>query len=468
VVVDLLSQILNIQLVVLFTIILVSTYSYTQAVTFPSQPLTLQSPLGPTLNDLHLKAVVVYRGIKFPTTMAFLGPNDILALEKNEGVVQRIMNGTMLPHPLLRVNVANEAERGLLGIAVAKHNATTTYVFLYYTQAGGNNTGSDSEGIQPIGNRLYRYELINNQLVNPKLLLNLPATPGPFHNGGVVKIGPDRNVYVVIGDLFGHRTKAQNYVNGSEPDGTSAILRITQDGKPVGRGILGNKVPLSFYYGYGIRNSFGVDFDPITGKLWDTENGPNYGDEINLVEPGFNSGWVQVQGVWTPKGPIEGSAPANAGPLNLHPSNLVDFGGKGKYRAPEFIWFHCVAPTGITFLNSTKLGKQYQNEMFVGAFHNGEIYHFKLNQNRTGLILNGSLVNKVVNNTNQLKPLVFGSGFGGITDIEEGPDGYLYVLALYEGGNNCNEAYNVGPCISYSSSLQGTIFRIVPSNTTSN
>ena len=70
-----------------------------------------------------------------------------------------------------------------------------------------------------------------------------------------------------------------------------------------------------------------MDFDPITGKLWDTENGPNYGDEINLVEPGFNSGWTQVQGIWTPSGEIGNE---NAGPLNLHPSNLIDFSGKGK------------------------------------------------------------------------------------------------------------------------------------------
>jgi aldose sugar dehydrogenase len=155
--------------------------------------------------------------------------------------------------------------------------------------ASTNRIISDLEGIQPIGNRLYRYELINNQLVNPKLLLNLPATPGPFHNGGVVKIGPDGNVYVVIGDVFGHRTKAQNYANGSEHDGTGGILRITQDGEQVGQGILGNKAPLSFYYGYGIRNSFGIDFDPLTGKLWDTENGPNYGDEINLQ---FSRAWL--------------------------------------------------------------------------------------------------------------------------------------------------------------------------------
>jgi hypothetical protein len=67
---------------------------------------------------------------------------------------------------------------------------------------------------------------------------------------------------------------------------------------------------------------------------------------------------------------------------------------------------------------------------------------------------------------NQLQPFVFGSGFGGITDIEVGPDGYLYVLALYEGGNNCNDFFYVGPCISYTSSLQGTIFRIEPLNAT--
>ena len=79
-----------------------------------------------------------------------------------------------------------------------------------------------------------------------------------------------------------------------------------------------------------------MDFDPVTGKLWDTENGPNYGDDRNLVEPGFNSGWAQVQGISTPKGAIENE---NAGLLNVHPSNLVDFGGKGKYKAPNSFGF---------------------------------------------------------------------------------------------------------------------------------
>jgi hypothetical protein len=74
---------------------------------------------------------------------------------------------------------------------------------------------------------------------------------------------------------------------------------VTQDGEIVNcKGILGNEYPLDLYYAYGIRNGFGMDLDPETGYLWDTENGPGFGDEINLVEPGFNSGWAKIQGIW--------------------------------------------------------------------------------------------------------------------------------------------------------------------------
>ena len=137
------------------------------------------------------------------------------------------------------------------------------------------------------------------------------------------------------------------------------------------------------YYAYGIRNSFGMDFDPITGKLWDTENGPNYGDEINLVEPGFNSGWQAIQGHWN-----EGRV---AGDIAQIPDDLEDFDGKGKYSDPEYEWSETVGPTALKFLNSDKLGKQYENDMFVGDFNNGNIYHFELNKERTKLNIDSAL-----------------------------------------------------------------------------
>jgi len=371
--------------------------------------------------DPNLKVELVAQGLRTPTSVAFLGPNDILVLEKESGTVQRIVNGQMLPQPLLQVPVSTTSERGMLGIATAKHNSGPIYVFLYYTKDGGG-------GPQSLANVLYRYELSNDQqLVNPKLLLNLPAVPGPNHDGGKVVIGPDSNVYTVIGDLRSHRTQAQNVINGPPADSTGGILRVTQDGQPASNPPLGQgTAPLDLYYAYGIRNSFGIDFDPVTKKLWDTENGPTFGDEINLVEPGFNSGWVQVQGIWT----VEGSL--KKGPVNPNPSaNLVDFEGKGKYRAPEFIWNKPVAPTALKFLNSAKLGSQYQNDMFVGDIKNGNLYHFKLNQDRTGLVLSGTLSNNISNRPQDSQPIIFASGFdGGITDLQVGPDGYLYVAAF--------------------------------------
>ena len=250
--------------------------------------------------NLHVERFT--KGLNLPTSMAFSGPDEILVLEKDNGTVRKIINGTLQAKPILDVPVATIEERGMLGIAVSRNeNNNRTYVFLYFTESGTGNDGDDiTVKKEPLGNRLYRYELNDRgKLVNPKLLLDLPAIPWPYHNGGALTIGPDNNIYIAVGDGT-IDTQTNNVGNGSLPDGRSAVLRITQDGKPASNnGILGNKYPLNLYYAYGIRNSFGIDFDPVGGNLWDTENGPNFGDELNLVKPSFNSGWKKVQGLWT-------------------------------------------------------------------------------------------------------------------------------------------------------------------------
>jgi aldose sugar dehydrogenase len=377
----------------------------------------------PELADSNLKIEQVVEGLDTPTTMAFLGPNDFLVLEKDKGTVQRVTDGKMFDVPVLDAKVANSVERCMCGIAISKQESTT-YVFLYFTEIDGED-GEDRKGKAPIGNRLYRYEFVDNRLINPTLLVDLPATPGPRHNGGVVVIGPDENLYVTVGDIDGSfrgqdsETVAQNYDTGKEPDGRSGILRITQNGLPVGKGILGDELPLSLYYAYGIRNSFGIAFDPVSGKLWDTENGPGNSDEINLVEPGFNSGWQEVMGLAEDE---EG----------FDASGLVDFDGNGHYRDPELVWLHTVGPTAILFMTSSKLGPQYVNEMFVADVHDARIYHFALNEDRTGLDLPAPLVNKIIRNPNSdgVDELVFGEDFGGISDLKLGPDGYLYVVSV--------------------------------------
>src|SRR5215211_3757633 len=142
-------------------------------------------------DDSNLRVEEIAAGLLRPTAMAFLGDSsdDILVTFKDNGTVRRIIGGELQPEPLLDVAVANNNgtnERGMLGMAVAEHNETTTYVFLYYTESGGGQDGDDSAGVVPAGNRLYRYELVEKgdsaELINPKLLLDLPARPGPRYN----------------------------------------------------------------------------------------------------------------------------------------------------------------------------------------------------------------------------------------------------------------------------------------------
>jgi glucose/arabinose dehydrogenase len=359
--------------------------------------------------------------------MVFIGPNDILVTQKNDGTVIRIVNGTKVIQPLITVPVASKDERGLLGLDVSNDpTGNKTHAFLFYTEKG------PVKG-EALGNRIYKYELDKNatKLSNPQLLLDLPWEPGPGHNGGVLKIGPDNNIYVTIGDMIItesnesqlYETQAQNIQDGKKPDGRAGILRITQDGKPVDEGILGSSYPLNLYFAYGIKNSFGIDFDPLTGNLWDTENGPDYGDEINLVEPGFNSGWKKIHGIWYVDGTL-----AKSGIASAAPKDLVDFVNRGTYSSPELTWDLSVAPTALKFLDTEKLGSEYKNNILVGDINLGNIYYFKLNQDRKSLDLGKGLTDKIAQTEEELSDVVFGHGFGGITDLEVGPDGFLYVL----------------------------------------
>jgi glucose/arabinose dehydrogenase len=370
----------------------------------------------PQLNDTGLQAKEYASGFKFPTGMSFLGPDDILVIEKNTGKVKEIKNGTVIG-TVLDVNVANVSERGLLGIATSDK---PKYVFLFYTETENNDGG------KVLGNRLYRYEYNNGSLVNPKLLLDLPTIPGPSHNGGVLKIGPDKkSVYLVIGNLNYVQnqtfiTKAQNNKNGPPPDGRGGILRVTFDGEVVGnKGLLGDEDPLNKYYAYGLRNSFGIGFDPLTGNLWETENGRSTDDEINLALPGFNSGWKEVIGF------------SNETP-GFNKGNLEDFGGKGTYRDPEFVWRDTVAPTSVLFLHTDKLGPKYKDTLLVGSVKNGTIFNFPLDKTRTHLVLSGPLSDKKADTNNETNSIIFGRNFGVITDLQIGPDGNLYVLSNYK------------------------------------
>jgi glucose/arabinose dehydrogenase len=113
----------------------------------------------------------------------------------------------------------------------------------------------------------------------------------------------------------------------------------------------------------------------------------------------------------------------------------VNFNRSGRYNDPEFVWTQKVVPTGLKFLTSEKLGSQYHNDIFVGAFSDGRLYHFDLNQDRSQLLLPSELSSKVLQNWNStgFEDIVLGTGFGGISSMYIGPDGFLYVVSIEHG-----------------------------------
>jgi glucose/arabinose dehydrogenase len=338
--------------------------------------------------------------------MAFSDHDDIVILEKN-GRVRLVLNGELQPNPIFSTVVRNETERGMLGVAIGNISSTTKTVFLYYTESEGNQAK----------NRIYRYEWDGaGSLTGGSLILDLPGEPGTNHDGGKMTIGPDGMLYAVIGDL-NRKGMLQNNMSGSAPDDTSVILKIDYGGNGVGNTLLGTG-NLSKYYAYGIRNSFGLDFDPLTGILWDAEDGPADYDEINVVQPGFNSGWNQIMG------PLERRE-------NKSISDLVQFQGS-HYADPVFSWHQSTGITDIEFLDSTRLGERFARNLFVSDANNGNLYFFTPNSNRTGLDLGSieGLEDLVADGSEEVKAVTFGTGFPSITDIETGPDGLLYVLTF--------------------------------------
>ena len=481
------------------------------------------------LNPSLRVTTAVDAGLSLPIGIGFLPDNQALVLEKNTGRVQRVQNG-VVTGPVLDLGVNNNSERGLLSIALHPDFASNGSVYLYWTCRGSTRP----EGFDPtlpietrcldsnmfaadvgtvldvplLGNRVDRFHWNGTALTYETNIIMLRAfqadgAPTPEgqgdetqpargnHNGGVIRFGPDRKLYVLIGDN-GRRGQLQNLENGPggdtraddqfggpEPDDahlTGAILRLNDDGSVPSdnpffaagaqmRGEAGANIQKIF--AYGLRNSFGMAFDPVSGTLWEQENGDDSFSELNRVEPGFNSGWVQIMG------PIERLAqykaiettatpdppdPFAATYLGLQqlrwpPSNIAAtpqealgrlFALPGAhFHSPEFSWKFEVAPGGIGFVDGRALGAQFEGDLFVAAardvLEGGHLFRFNLTGNRRAIATDDPrLADRVADNRHkweitESESLLIGRNFGVGTDIQQGPDGSLYIVSLSHG-----------------------------------
>ena len=444
--------------------------------------------------------------------------NLMLVLEKNTGKVQVVANGHIQNTALdLAVNFASE--RGLLGITLDPNFSTNNFVYLYWTCRAAPPTdpctpsviecpdqpelGADTDNILAVpllGNRVDRFIWNGATLTFDRNLVKLrvfqndgcPNPPGQGdegqppagnHDGGIITFGPDGKLYIIIGDN-GRRSQLQNLPSGPTATGlgtpvpddqfggpqpdrahfTGVILRLNGDGTTppdnpffATGGAIGGEVGANIQkiFAYGFRNSFGMAFDPLAGNLWMQENGDDSFDELNLVDPGLNSGWIQIMGPlsrlqqWKA---IE-TSPEDFGLQQLRwpPTRIADTQAEALSRLfvlpgsnfsdPEFSWKFAVAPAGIGFLNGGGLGPQYNGDLFVGFSVpeplGGPLVRFDLTGDRRGVAVSGPLADLVDDNTEEHEllesgGLVIGRDFGIITDIETG-NGSLFVVSLSKG-----------------------------------
>lgn len=375
--------------------------------------------LAQSVVDPNLRVQNWVSGLDRPSGFVFLDQNGTgLALEKNTGQVKLVQNRSA-SQIVLDLPVSNDSERGLLGIALSPNFTTDNLVYLYYTAAS-------QDGGAPIVNAIkrYRWDPLNQSLTFHKKIADLPATPGANHNGGKIQFGPDGKLYAVIGDL--NRNELTSNHDGSDLTRSGAILRLNSSGSSVTTNPFydsSRKTPANDIFAYGVRNSFGMAFDPVSGSLWMSENGPSEFDEINRIYPGFNSGWERIMGPSDRNGGI--------------PGGLVSLGDRAAYGDPEIAWATPVAPTAMMFFPNQRLGKDYKNDLFVGSVRGGKIFQFQLTPSRKDLLLEGDLSDKVADNNSsdrfaEQEAILWGNDFGTVTELLYGPGG-MYVLSHTNG-----------------------------------
>ncbi len=440
---------------------------------------------SPSMTDPNLTVSTVVSGLDQPTMMAFLAANDFFVLERATGRVQRVTNG-VVASTALDLAVNNASERGLLGIALHPQFALNHFVYLYWTESSTGVDTSNIDEIPLLGNRVDRYVWNGATLAFDRNLIKLrslqqdagqPARGN--HNGGVIRFGPDGKLYIIIGDN-GRRGLLQNInsnlavtddqFGGPAPDDahlTGVILRLNDDGStPTDNpfsDVLSVVLPpeaianVHKVFAYGVRNSFGMAFDPLTGNLWTQENGDDAFDELNRVSPGFNGGWIQTMGPLSRIGEFKSIemtyGAGNLQQLRWPPSNIASTPQEAlsrlymlpgaQYFDPEFSWKYAVAPSPIGFVQGKGLGAQFEGDLLVGASRttllNGFLFRFRFTPDRQHFAFSDQrLADRVADNVDKFdqtesESLVIGKDFGITTDIVTGPNGNVFVVSLSNG-----------------------------------
>ncbi len=325
---------------------------------------------APAVAGTGIRAVRVAGNLASPVGFTFTpGGSRLVYLERHTGWVRFRNLQTGSDHRVYRItNVNSDGERGALGVALHPNWPDARYVYAFATR----NT---SAGLR---NQVLRIKVEGGKGVAVRTLLSAGAGPASNHNGGRIEFGPDKKLYVVIGE---------NAVPSNSQDLSrnlrGKILRVNPDGSIPATNPFNSRI-----WAYGIRNSIGLAFDPQNGRLWESENGPNCNDEMNRIVKGGNYGW----------GP-------NASCPNTNNS------GPTPRIQPKHTFANPVGLTGLAFCGTCGLGASFSGDLLVGAVNDGRIRRFDLTGTRNGF---------------DAGPLLVLDRPGPVLSLEVGPNGRIF------------------------------------------
>lgn len=446
---------------------------------------------GPTMFSAGLNVRIIARDLNQPIALASIGANDLFVLEKASGKVLRVRDGAT-HSTILDLAVNSASERGLLGIALHPNFPANPRVYLYWTESSTGADTTDTDAVPLLGNRIDSFLWNGTTLNYERTLIRLRSLQQDAgqpsrgnHNGGIIRFGPDGKLYIIMGDNgrrglmqnlpFGPSINAQGPLTaddsfgGPDPDNahlSGVVLRLNDDGTvPADNPFFNAATNLNGeaaanvkkVFAYGIRNSFGMAFDPLSGQLWTQENGDDSFDEINRVVPAFNGGWIQMMGPSARVAEFKAIELGRSGglqQLRWPPERLADTPAEALarlymlpgaiYTEPQFSWKYAVAPSPVGFIRGRALGADNEGALIVGASRTtllgGYLFRFQLASDRRKLSFTDARLaaDLVADNAdkfdlNESESLLFGKDFGVTTDIQTAPDGTLYVVSLSDG-----------------------------------
>ena len=344
-----------------------------------------------TAEQPRIRVSVVTKGLSHPWSLAFL-PDGAMLIAERPGRLRILRNGKLDPMPVAGVPpVRTDGNGGLMDVALHPRFAENRLVYLTYTKPVENGKGTPS---------LARGRLDGNALTDVRDLLVPDAYEGNGGLNGRVAFGRDGMVYFSTGGNIGKVAQDPASLRGK-------ILRLRDDGSvPPDNPFAGRAGYRPEIYTLGHRNTLALIVHPETGLLWNSENGPNGGDEINIILPGRNYGWPVVSFGRDYPGPR----------ISEHPT-------REGMESPLVAWLPQIAAAGLTVYTGDRF-PAWKGNVFVGSM-------------RTGGIAGTGHLERIVFNakTEELRrESMLNELRQRIREVRQGPDGLLYLLTDEDDG----------------------------------